>query len=447
MTQHLSRNRALRLGRLVQPLQEFIETEAAGGLVLMFATAVAIGWANSPWSDAYTDLLDAHVVVDLGFYRIDEPVHFWVNDVLMVLFFFLVGLEIKRELVIGELNSLRQAVVPFAAAAGGMVLPVVIFLVTVQDSSMRDGWGIPMATDIAFALGVAALLGPRIPLGLKVLLLALAIFDDLGAIAVIAVAYTDSVDFGPLLLGIALLGLVYTLNRLGVLALYVYVILGILTWAAVLKSGVHATTVGVALGLLTPVRSRFPLGELLDEAQRLLHSLQRELSASSAEANHNHGTDALRRLRQLGEHAVAPLDRLEHGLNPWVAFLIVPIFALANAGVDLRGDTLSAAFGESLTWGIAFGLLLGKPAGILLGAWVAVRLGAHLPRGTTWSGVLGVGALGGIGFTVALFVAQLAYTDEALLTHAKVGIFVGSIASGVIGYLLLRRLPMGSADS
>jgi NhaA family Na+:H+ antiporter len=447
VTQHRVRDRVPwpPFGRLLQPVQEFIETEAAGGGALLLATVAALVWANSPWSGSYDDLLHHHFLLDLGFYVVDGSVHFWVNDALMVLFFFLVGMEIKRELVAGELNSMRRAAVPFAAAAGGMVVPAAIFLLAVHEPAARDGWGVPIATDIAFALGVTSLLGPRVPAGLKVLLLALAIFDDLGAVAVIAVAYTDTIAAGPLLLGLALLGAVYVAGRLGVRELPVYVLLGALAWAAVQKSGIHPTTVGVALGLLTPLSSPSRLDELTHEADGLLRSLEEEAAAGSAEARRGRHADALLRLRQLGDRAVPPLDRLEHALNPWVAFLVVPLFALANAGVDLRGDTLPSALGEPLTWGIAAGLFLGKPAGILLGTWLAIRLGAQLPEGVSWRGVLALGVVAGIGFTVALFVAQLAYPDEALLTHAKVGIFGGSIVSGVAGYLLLRGLPAPGA--
>jgi NhaA family Na+:H+ antiporter len=434
------------LGRLVQPLQEFIDTEAAGGLALVFATIAAIVWANSPFSDSYENLLHAHVVLDLGFFTVDEPVHFWVNDVLMVLFFFLVGMEIKRELVIGELSSMRQAIVPFAAAAGGMIVPVAIFLLLVRDPIGQDGWGVPMATDIAFALGVAALLGPRVPIGLKVMLLALAIFDDLGAVAVIAIAYSDAVDFGPLLLGVGLLTVVWALGRMGVRELPVYIILGVLTWGAILESGVHPTTVGVALGVLTPLASRQPFEETQTEAREVLDTFDDPPPTSNDEARRQR-IEALFRLRRLSDRAIAPLDRLEHQLNHWVAFAIVPIFALANAGVDLRGDTLPTALEEGLTWGVAIGLLLGKPVGIVAASWIAVRLGARLPGDATWAGVVGIGALAGIGFTVALFVAQLAYPEGPLLAQAKVGIFLGSIASGLVGYLLLRRLPAKPVDA
>jgi len=435
-----SRARALR--RLTQPLQEFTDTEASGGLVLMAATVVALVWANSAWSDAYQDLLRHRIVVDLGFYVVDESVQFWVNDVLMVIFFFLVGMEIKRELVVGELSSLRHAVVPAAAALGGMIIPVSIFLVILAGGDGSRGWGVPMATDIAFALGIAALAGPRVPVGLKVLLLAIAIFDDLGAVAVIAIAYSDSLDVGPLLIGLLALGGVAAMNRLGVRDLTFYVVAGVVTWAAILKSGVHPTTVGVALGFLTPLQSRLRLDSLRAEADALLYSIDEERAAADENTGRLHHSEAVLRLRRLAEEAVSPLDRLEHGLNPWVAFLIVPVFALANAGVDLRGDALSSAIGEPLTWGIAAGLFIGKPLGIVLGAWVATRLGARLPERTGWGGVLAVGAVAGIGFTVALFVAELAYTDERLLTYSKVGILTGSLLSGITGYLLLRRIPL-----
>ncbi|MBX7110605.1 MAG: Na+/H+ antiporter NhaA [Dehalococcoidia bacterium] len=429
------------LNRLVEPLQEFVATEAAGGLVLLAAAIVALVWANSAWSSSYDDLLHHYIVVDLGFYRIDESVHFWVNDVLMVLFFFLVGMEIKRELVIGEISSVAQACVPLAAALGGMILPVAIFLAIAGRSEGGNGWGVPMATDIAFALGIAALAGPRVPTGLKVLVLALAIFDDLGAVAVIAVAYGESIHFGPLALGLALLLAVYLMNRAGVRELSLYVIAGLVAWAAIVKSGVHPTTVGVALGVLTPLDSRYPLGHLREEAEAVLRSLGDERTAHDRQTGRHHHAEAILRLRRLAEDAVAPLIRLEHGLNYWVAFVVVPTFALANAGVDLRGDTLSGAFSDPLTWGIALGLVLGKPLGIILGAWIAVRLGARLPNGATWRGVVAVGAIAGIGFTVALFVAELAYADSRLLAFSKVAILSGSVVSGCVGYILLKTLP------
>ncbi|MCC6237385.1 MAG: Na+/H+ antiporter NhaA [Dehalococcoidia bacterium] len=425
---------------IVQPVQEFIATEASGGLLLMIAAALAIAWANSPWSEAYHHLLERHIVVDAGFYRVDESVHWWVNDVAMVVFFFLMGLEIKRELVIGELNSVRRALVPLVAAAGGMVIPALIFLAVVRDPEAARGWGVPIATDIAFALGVATLLGPRVPIGLKVLLLGIAIFDDLGAVAVIAIFYAGDVAFEPLLTAAAILGLTYAIQRVGVRDIPVYVALGVMAWMAVVESGVHPTTVGVAMGLLTPWHSWSEPREFVGEAREILRSIEAESQAGSETTRRHHHAVAVSRLRRLHDASMAPLDRLEHALNPWVAYGILPLFAFANAGVDLRGDALGLAATAPLTWGVALGLLIGKPLGIALGAAVAVRLGAELPSGVRWPGILGMGMLAGIGFTVALFVAQLSYPTAALLAEAKVGIFAGSLVSGVLGYVILSRL-------
>lgn len=405
----------------------------------MGAALLAMAWANSQWSDAYHALLAAHIVVDIGVYAVDESLHFWINDVAMVVFFFLMGLEIKRQLMLGELNSVRRAMTPLAAAAGGMILPAVIFLALVGGVDARAGWGVPIATDIAFALGVATLLGPRVPVGLKVMLLAIAIFDDLGAVAVIAVFYAEGFRAAPLAVAGALLGVTYAINRLGVPHIPVYVLIGAGIWVAVFESGVHPTIAGVALGLLTPWRPWSEPEEYVDEANEALRALRAEVSAPSHTAEQLRHSEAVWNLRRLNQGVISPLDRLEHELTPWVAFVIVPLFALANAGVDLRGGALTTALSDPLAWGVAAGLFVGKPAGILLGALIAVRLGAVLPAGVRWSGVLAIGSLAGIGFTVALFVAQLAYPSEALLTDAKVGIFAGSLASGVVGYLLLRR--------
>jgi NhaA family Na+:H+ antiporter len=437
---------ARQLTKPVRPLQEFIATESAGGFVLMAAALVALLWANSVWSEAYFDLIHAHLVLDLGFYRVDESVHFWVNDGLMVIFFFLDGLEIKRELVLGELNSARRAIVPAAAALGGMLIPVAVFFAIAPGGPSSEGWGVPMATDIAFALGVAALAGPRISVGLKVLLLALAIFDDLGAIAVIALFYSEGINVWPLVFALGALVTVFVLGRLGVRELALYVALGVFAWAAFTKSGVHPTLVGVALGMLTPARSRWDAESTIVESREVLDSLEDEVRAghsSAAAAGHRAETEL--RLRELGDRVVSPLDRLEHGLNPWVAFLIVPIFALANAGVDLRGDMLQMAIQGQLTWAIALGLLFGKPLGVIAGTWLVVRAGAQLPEGVRWTGMLAVGTVAGIGFTVALFVAELGYSDAALLTEAKVGIFIGSILAGLFGYLMLRRVEPGDS--
>lgn len=426
----------------MQPVQEFIATEASGGLLLMAAALVAIAWANSPWSATYHALIEQHIVIDVGLYRVDESLHWWVNDVAMVVFFFLMGLEIKRELVIGELNSVRRALVPLFAAAGGMIVPALIFLVIVRDPEAARGWGVPIATDIAFALGVATLLGPRVPFGLKVMLLGIAIFDDLGAVAVIAIFYAAEVSLEALAVAAVLLGVTYALNRLGVREIAAYLLMGVLTWIAVIESGVHPTTVGVALGLMTPWRSWRDPRAFVGEAREILRSVEAESQASNELSRRHHHVVAVSRLRRLNNASIAPLDRLEHELNPWVAYGILPLFAFANAGVDLRGDALGIATTSPLTWGVALGLLLGKPAGILAGTFVAVRLGAELPSEVRWAGVVGMGALAGIGFTVALFVAQLSFPGEMELAAAKVGIFAGSLLSGLVGATILSRLSL-----
>lgn len=424
--------------RLVRPIQRFIRTEAAGGIVLLVNAVIALIWVNSPFSDSYHEIFEHHLSFDLGFYSVDESVHFWINDAAMVIFFFLVGMEIKREVVVGELASVRRMVVPAAAAVGGMVVPVVIFFALVSGSEAREGWAIPMATDIAFAVGVLVLVGPRIPTGLKVLLLAMAIVDDLGAIAVIAIFYTDTIDVGALGIVAALLALVYTLNRTGMWYIPVYFVIGGFAWMAMLQSGVHATIVGVLLGLMTPWRSWHRPEDFPAIAEPVLDRLKPHADETEAHLDREERVEALLQIAEVGQKAVSPLDRLEHALQRPVAFVIVPIFALANAGVELSPDTLGDVFTSSLTWGVTLGLLLGKPLGVTLGVWLAVRAGARLPLGVTWSQVVGMSLLGGIGFTVSLFVTELSFETELLLTDAKVGILMASALAGALGFALLR---------
>lgn len=431
--------------RLVRPVQAFIAAESAGSVVLLAATVVALIWANSPWMDTYHRVLARHLAVDAGVFRLDRDLQFWVNDVAMVVFFFLVGLEIKRELVLGELASVRRAALPVIAALGGMLVPFAIFLAIARGAAARAGWGVPMATDVAFALGVLRLVGRRASSGLHVLLLALAIFDDIGAVAVIAVFYTASLHLAALGVAGGLLALMVACNRAGVRPVPVYVLLGVLAWAAMVRSGVHPAIIGVAIGLLTPTTVRTAPARSSAVLTALTRRFARTQALSDPIAQHEAQTEVGLAVTDASRQAVSPLDRLEHALLPWVAFLVMPVFALANAGVVLSPHALHDAFALRLTYAVGVALFVGKPLGILARAWVATRLGAQLPAGVHWRGVCGMGIVAGIGFTVSIFVAGLAYADGAMFEQAKIGIFAATVAASLAGFLWLRWVGTAGA--
>jgi Na+:H+ antiporter, NhaA family len=399
---------------VLRPLQEFLRLEAAGGLVLMGAAALALIAANSQLASLYAGLLDVPVRVQVGFFELAKPLLLWINDGLMAVFFFLVGLELKREVVEGHLSTLRKASLPAFAAAGGMLVPAAIYAAfNWGDASAMRGWAIPTATDIAFALGVLSLLGPRVPAALKAILLSVAIFDDLGAILVIAIFYTA--ELSSLALGTAalLVGVLALLNRAGVMRPAAYFVVGIPLWIAVLKSGVHATLAGVVLAMFIPIRA-----------------------AGSASTDSN----------------PSPLHHLEHSLHPWVAFGVLPIFAFANAGVAL-GDIAMASIVHPVPMGIVSGLYVGKQIGVLGLSWLGVRLGyASLPDGIRWSHVHGVALLSGIGFTMSLFIASLAFEQGATeyLGLERLGILIGTLLAALTGYAVLRATlgggPPAAAD-
>jgi Na+:H+ antiporter, NhaA family len=393
--------------RMVRAAQAFIQIEASSGIVLLFAALVALAWGNSPWDNAYFDLWQTHIAIDTAILDIDLSLQHWVNDGLMTVFFFLVGLEIKRELVHGELSSPRRALLPAAAALGGMIAPAAIYTLFNLGGEGARGWGIPMATDIAFALGVLSLLSGRIPFSVKVFLLALAIADDIGAILVIAVFYSSGLDTAALAVAAAILAGVVIMNRAGVRPVYVYLVAGVCLWLAVFESGIHATLTGVALGLLTPATPHDP-------------------------------PDDVSQIDALSPGIEAPLDRLERRLHPWVSYAIVPLFALANAGVLISGDVARDAISSPVTQGVVVGLLIGKPAGIVAFTWLACRLGVcELPWGASWTHVAGVGLLGGIGFTVSLLITSLAFEDAALVDAAKLGVLGASVIAGLLGFVFL----------
>ncbi len=423
--------------RIVRPVQQFVRTEAAGGIVLVVAAVLAVLWANSPWDDSYFDLLHREFVFDFSWLDIEKDLHGLINEGLMTIFFFMVGLEIKRELVHGELASRNKAFLPVVAALGGMVVPAGIYLAFNAGGDADRGWGIPMATDIAFALGVLALLGSRVPFGVKVFLLALAIADDLGAIVVIALFYTEEVSGPALAIAFVLLLVVFGANRAGLRSMTVYWALGAFCWLAVFESGVHATLAGVALATLTPARPDHDRGLFASDASLLLGDYEDALARGDHEEADIHAA----RIEQLSLGTESPLDRLEHALLPWVNFVVVPLFAITNAGLRIDGEFLSDAVQSSVSIGVGSGLLIGKGAGITIFTLVAVWLGlGALPKGMTIAHLVGVSVLGGIGFTVSLFITDLAFTDAQFQGEAKAGVFAASIVAAVLGLLILRIL-------
>ncbi|KRE95806.1 hypothetical protein ASG76_07230 [Nocardioides sp. Soil774] len=424
------------LARLVaRPVREFLRVEAAGSLLLMLAAVVALVWANSPWASSYDALWHTHLVLDVGPLHLDESLQHWVNDALMVIFFFVVGLEIKYELVNGDLRDPRTAALPIVAAVGGMAVPALLYVaLNPPGSEGNAGWGIPMATDIAFAVGVLGVLGRRIPSAARLFLLTLAIVDDIGAILVIAVFYTSDLSLGWLAIAIGLLALMVVARRLRIWTVVVYAVLGVGVWFALLESGVHATLAGVAIGLLAPATS-------------LLNEEVARGYATEALRDRRLDPDELDKMRFLLKESVSVVERLQSSLHPVSAYVVLPVFALANAGVEL--GAFGKVFTEPVGVGIVLGLVLGKPVGIFLASFVAVRLGlGRLPEDTTWPMLLGLGAVGGIGFTVSIFIAGLSFPGADLLTEeAKIAILLASLVAAVVGVLVLLAATRRTSDA
>jgi Na+:H+ antiporter, NhaA family len=409
--------------RLIRPLVDFLHTEAAGGVALVVAAVVAMAWANSPWQASYEWLWTTHLAITVGDFGIDLDLRHWINDGLMAVFFFVIGLEIKRELVEGELRDPRRAALPAVAAVGGMVVPALLYLAVNAGGEGAAGWGIPMATDIAMAVGVLSLLGRRVPASLKLFLLALAIVDDIGAILVIAIFYSKGIEVDALMVTIGLGGAVLAMRVAGIRPVLTYVAVGIGMWLALHESGLHATLVGVILGLMTPTRP-FRQAQLIDESQLT------DLSTPSA----------ARETATLARESVSVVEWLEHRLHPWTSFVIVPLFALANAGVPLSAAALSTAATSPITHGVVLGLVVGKLVGVASFTWLTVTVGLGLlPADVDRRGLLGVAALAGIGFTVSIFVTGLAFDDPGLQDEAKVGILAASLVAAVIGSVILVR--------
>ncbi len=414
--------------------QEFFRTEAAGGALLVACAALALVVANSPWAEAYHHLLAMPLAVSANGHGLSLTAHQWINDGLMAIFFLLVGLEIKREAVAGELASPRQAALPIAGAIGGMVVPALVYALASGGGQAADGWAIPMATDIAFALGVLALVAPGAPAGLKVFLAALAIVDDMGAVAVIALFYTSTIVWQALVFAAAIVGVLISLNALGVRRLTPYLVLGALLWFFVHQSGIHATIAGVVLAFTIPTRTRINAAQYSARARMLLDEFDRTETGDLLVLTSKGQQEAIIGLERASESVTAPLLGLEHALQRFSGFVVMPLFALSNAGVLLGGSSPSG-----VTMAVMLGLIVGKPLGITLAAYGAVRARiGTLPQGVTWQALHGCAWLGGIGFTMSLFIGTLAFQGTPLLDSAKVGILAGSVVAGTVGAILIR---------
>ena len=414
------RNTQPSIVRILSPLRDFLATEAFGAVLLGIAAVVALVWANSPAAGSYESLWNAHLSVTLAGHTLDLDLRHWVNDGLMTVFFLVVGLEIKRELSDGHLSSRKAALLPVTAAIGGMLVPALLYLAIAGGSAPR-GWAIPIATDIALAVGVVALAGPRIPGSARAFLLGLAIVDDIGAIVVIAFVYSTGVAIGWLAAGMAALVVVALLKRFGVTWTWVYVVVGCVAWFGFYEGGVHPTIAGVAMGLLAPSTPRLS-SEMID-----VEALT-DLS----------GVLAARETSDLARGSVSVVEWLQHVLHPWTSYVIVPIFALANIGIEISADGLRAAAKSAITWGVFVGLVIGKPLGVVVTSRTTIRTGlGATPAGSTSRHLIGIGAAAGIGFTVAIFVTELAFTDPSSQNNAKLAILAASVVAAAVAAIIL----------
>jgi Na+:H+ antiporter, NhaA family len=420
------------------PAQRFFYTESTSGIVLLGAAATALIWVNSPVGSSYEQFWRTHFTVRVGGVLLSHSLREWINDALMVLFFFVVGLEVKREFVCGALSNRRNATLPVIAALGGMVVPAALYAAFNASQPTTHGWGIPMATDIAFALGVLALVGDRISSAARIFLLTLATADDIGAMLVIAVFYSSNISPGALVGSLAIIAVIIAMRQVGIRSIHYYVPVGLVLWLTVLQSGVHATLAGVVLGLLTPTKANFRRDTFAEEAEQLIAGLKTALRNS----DDNSADLVLGQVQELAQGTESPADRLLRILHPWSSFLVLPLFALANAGVPLTAAMAGQAFSSPVSRGVAIGLLFGKVVGIVVFSWLAVRIKvAQQIAGLNWIQFGGIGVLAGIGFTVSLFITDLAFQDAAPVAEAKAAILFASALAGLVGYFILRFAP------
>jgi NhaA family Na+:H+ antiporter len=417
----------------------FFRSEVSGSIVLMACAIVALVWANSPWSQNYADFTHIEVGFSWGGTSLNLSLQHWINDALMAIFFFVVGLEVKREILIGELSTLRKAALPVSAAVGGMLIPAGIYFAINAGGPAAQGWGIPMATDIAFALGLLALFGSRAPIGLKVFLTALAIADDIGAVLVIAFFYTSSLKFGALAVAGVFMLLIAGARAVGIRGSGIYLILAIGVWLSVLTSGIHATVAGILIAMLVPIRAKIEPEEFMERAKERLAELESTTLTRDSMVSDNAQLHVLDDIHETSGDMIPPGIALEHRLHPVQAFLILPLFALFNAGVYLGGDALGLTT-DPIAVGIIFGLVLGKQIGVLGFSWISIKSGlADLPEGVSWPHIWGASCLAGVGFTMSLFIAELAFGDPIQLGKAKLGILEASLIAAVLGYWILNR--------
>ena len=418
---------------ITSPFVRFAKMEAAGGIVLLSTTVLALFWANSPWQHSYHEIFERPFSIGFGKFVLTENWHEWINDGLMSLFFFLVGLEIKREILVGELSSLRRAAFPFIAAIGGMVAPALIYLAIARGGDTSRGWAIPISTDIAFTLGALTVLGKRVPIALKIFVTALAIVDDIFAVIVIAMFYTSHINFVSLILGLVCIAFAFIANVLGIRNPTIYAVTGVFAWCCVLSSGVHATIAGILLAFTIPARTFLDKSQFLQQSRSLLNKLEK------VEANSFEEHSIIHTLERKVELVESPLHRIEHSLQPWIGFLVMPLFALANAGVNVL-DNGAAAMRHPVSLGVVLGLVIGKPVGIWLFSYLAVRINLVSPLAeVSWRHIVGAGCLCGIGFTMSLFVAGLAFEFGDTLEISKIAILAASLVSAVAGCVILTR--------
>jgi len=433
------------IDQLLKPVSKFIHQEFTGGIILFASVVIATIWVNTPWASSYHGLWERHLSVGFAGFSFDQPLHTWINDGLMALFFFVIGLELKREFIAGELSTLKKAALPMVAALGGMIVPALIFLLFNHGLPSSHGWGIPMATDIAFAIALLSLAGKHIPSSVKVFLSALAVADDLGAVIVIALFYTGHIAFAPLLVAGALLILLWAGNAAGIRSTFFYLIIGIIIWYLFLVSGVHATIAGVLVAFMIPARTKINEGQYLASLTEHAREFEAAIPQNgSLTTEEQHRT--IEKIKELSQDAETPLQKIEYSLHPWVAFVIMPVFALANAGMHIGSDFF-VLLGNPVSLGVSIGLVAGKFIGVFGATWLAVRLKwSELPYRAGWKHIIGIALLAGVGFTMSLFISGLAFDVPEMITEAKYGILLASLVSGTGGILFLKYIskPAGA---